>query len=123
LILSLALGLSTTGAKLAHFARHTRMAGADDRGMVDRERLLWHMDYFFRPPARFYDELERAIELAAEGRSDELTEIEGARVPVSELIDTYLLEEFVEEARSGGGPEGDGDASIVHRDAEDYGGC
>jgi hypothetical protein len=84
--------LSTTGAKLAHFARHTRMVGADDLGMVDRERLLWHMDYFFRPPARFYDELERAIELAAEGRS-------------------------------GGGPEGDGDASIVHRDAEDYGGC
>jgi hypothetical protein len=47
---------------------------------------------------------ERAIELAAEGRSEELTPIERDRVPASELIETYELDEFVERARNRHGP-------------------
>ena len=89
--------------------------------MTERELLLWHMDLFFRPPARFYEQLERAIELAAAGRSEELTEIDDMRVPASELIETYHLDEFVERARTGSAEPPD--ASIVHHDAEDDRGC
>ena len=91
--------------------------------LEERSRLLWHMDFYLRPPPAFYDDLERAIELAADGRRDELTEIERHRVPASELIETYDLEEFAERADERRGPAGPRDASIMHHDAEDYGCC
>jgi hypothetical protein len=111
--------------KSAHPARNAYRAKRHDLGMVseeqleERRRLLWHMDFFFRPPAAFYDDLERAIELAAEDRRDELTEIERSRVPVSELIETYDLEEFVERARGRRGPAETLDDGITDPDMED----
>jgi hypothetical protein len=113
----------------AHPARNAYRAKRNDFGMVseeqleERRRLLWHMDFFFRPPVAFYDDLERAIELAAAGRNDELTPIERDRVRASELIETYDLEEFVGRAQDRDGSAGPSDASIMHHDAEDYGGC
>jgi hypothetical protein len=64
--------------------------------MVDRA----HLDHFFRPPAWFYDEIEKAIELAAEGKDEELTDLDCRRYPVRELIEHYQLEELVEAAAS-----------------------
>jgi hypothetical protein len=81
--------------------------------MVDRARLLYHLDHFFRPPAWFYDEIEKAIELAAEGKDGELTDLEGDRYPVRELIEHYQLEELVDEAES---PSAAEDPSVGYPD-------
>jgi hypothetical protein len=92
-----------------------------ERRVEKRRQLLWHMDHYFRPPAYFYDQLDRAIELAAAGETNSLTELDRERVPVAEVIETYDLDEFVERERSGGpaGPP-DSDASIMHHDAADH---
>lgn len=79
--------------------------GDFERRVETRARLLRHMDYYFRPPAYFYDQLDRAIELAAAGEADALTELDRKVIPVAEVIETYDLEEFVELARSDGSAE------------------
>ncbi|MGI8727671.1 MAG: hypothetical protein ACR2K6_08355 [Solirubrobacterales bacterium] len=67
-----------------------------EEGRIARRRLLLdQLDFYFRPPAWFYEEIEVAIDLASRGREDEQTELEGRRYPVRELIDHYALDELV----------------------------
>jgi hypothetical protein len=70
-----------------------------ERRVAKRRELLDHIDWQIRPPAWFYDQLEQAIELAAQGRDGELVEIDCRRYTVAEAIHGWELEEFVERAR------------------------
>jgi hypothetical protein len=71
-----------------------------ERRVAKRRELLDHIDWQIRPPAWFYEQLEQAIELAAQGRDGELVEIDCRRYTVAEAIDAWRLEEFVERARA-----------------------
>lgn len=69
--------------------------------VAKRRELLDHIDFLIRPSARFYEQLEQAIELAAEGRTDEPIEMDRELCTVSEVIESWELEELVERAREG----------------------
>jgi hypothetical protein len=69
---------------------------------IERRRaLLDHMDWQLRPPPWFYAQLDEAIDLALEDRVDDLTELDGRRYPVSEVIEHWDLAEFVERIKRG----------------------
>jgi hypothetical protein len=72
-----------------------------DLRVAKRQELLDHVDFLLRPPARLYSNLETAIELAAEGRLEERIEIDRELCTVSEVIQTWELEELVERAKAG----------------------
>ena len=74
-----------------------------ERRVAKRRELLDHIDLQIRPPAWFYDQLEQAIELAAQGHDGELVEIDCRRRTVGEVIDAWELEEFIERARATNG--------------------
>jgi hypothetical protein len=86
----------------------------DERKVRERGRLIAHCDYFFRPPASFYAELEQAIELAATERRHETMAFGGKIVPAAGLIEDYGLEEFVERAEN---PEDGVDEDLLGREA------
>lgn len=71
---------------------------------IDRAELLDHVARLTRPQAWFYGQLERAIELAAVGRDDELIEVDCRRRRAGEVIEAWELEEFVERAQRGSRP-------------------
>jgi hypothetical protein len=71
-----------------------------ERRVAKRRELLDHIDWQIRPPAWFYEQLEQAIDLAAQGHDGELVEIDCHRRTVTEVIDDWKLEEFVERART-----------------------
>jgi hypothetical protein len=70
-----------------------------DLRVAQRRELLDHIDYLIRPPARFYEELEAAIELAAAGRFDEEIEIGREFCTVAEVIRRWELEHLVQRAK------------------------
>ncbi|HEY1238287.1 MAG TPA: hypothetical protein VGE91_08110 [Solirubrobacterales bacterium] len=69
--------------------------------VAKRRELLDHVDYLLRPPAQFYSDLEKAIELAAEERMEERIEIDRRQRSVAEIVDAWELEDLVERAREG----------------------
>jgi hypothetical protein len=74
-----------------------------ERRVAKRRELLDHIDWQIRPPAWFYEQLEQAIDLAAQGHDGELVEIDCHRRTVTEVIDDWELEAFVERARATNG--------------------
>jgi hypothetical protein len=74
-----------------------------ERRVAKRRELIDHIDWQIRPPARFYEQLEEAIELAAQGRDGELVQIDRHRYTVAGAIDDWKLEGFVERARAANG--------------------
>jgi hypothetical protein len=86
----------------AGFPSSVAVMEIDERRLAERRQLIDHCDYFFRPPASFYAELEHAIKLAAAGRERASMSFRGDTVPVAELIEDYDLEEFVERVKNSG---------------------
>jgi hypothetical protein len=72
-----------------------------DLRIARRRELLDHIDYLLRPPAQFHRDLEKAIELAAEGRLDERIEIGRELCAVGEVVASWELEDLVKRARAG----------------------
>lgn len=73
-----------------------------ERRVAERRELIDHIDWQIRPPAWFYEQLEQAIELAAQGRDGELVEIDCHRCTVAEAIERWELQGPVESARQRG---------------------
>lgn len=76
----------------------------DDAGLDDRAQLREHLNFVIFPGCQgwFVDQIVEAIELAAAGEDDAWIEVDGRNHPLSDVIEFWELEEFIEEAKAGG---------------------